>query len=150
MPRRLCRSVPALQGRFPFLVREQLKIWRPSHVLSFMAGASRLAPRRARRNSLIGADRSYHHHHRDCCGVAILNACRLLRRGQSSYCLILMSKREPRGGHRKKKVAVIRLAGVLKRQQTFCRAIAVVSRIVVHGTLHDPSKDALVDRPASV
>jgi hypothetical protein len=51
------------------------------------------------------------------------------------YCLILTGQREPRDGHREMKFAVIRLACVLGRQQTLCRAIAVASRIV-HGTLH--------------
>src|SRR3984893_11105507 len=58
-------------------------------------------------------------------------------RKQIVYCLILPGEREPRGGHREMKFAVIRLACFLSRQQTLCRVIAVASRIV-HGALHSP------------
>jgi hypothetical protein len=45
------------------------------------------------------------------------------------------------------KFAVIRLACFFSRQQTLSRAIAVASRIVVHGTLHDPARmRSLTDR----
>src|ERR1700730_19054767 len=53
----------------------------------------------------------------------------------ATACLILTGEREPRGGHREVKFAVIRVACLLSCPQTLCRAIAVASRIV-HGSWH--------------